>query len=53
MKKFFENPVGRGYSSPAIEVIELNVEGSICNVASVDSADPADWESGAENWFEG
>lgn len=50
MKKFFENPVGEGYSSPAIEVIELIVEGSICNVAS---ADPADWEGGAENWFEG
>ena len=30
MKKNFENPVGRSYVSPSIEVIELNVEGSIC-----------------------
>lgn len=52
MKKFFENPVGGGYSSPAIEVIELNVEGSICNVASADP-DPADWEPGANKWFVG
>lgn len=46
MKKFFENPVGGGYSSPAIEVIELNVEGSICQASfngAIDSAEEDDW----------
>lgn len=46
MKKFFENPVGEGYSSPAIEVIELNVEGSICIATSGCTIDDAE----EENW---
>ena len=34
MKKNFENPVGRRYDSPSIEVIELNIEGSICQASA-------------------
>lgn len=42
MKKNFENPVGGRYDSPSVEVIELNIEGSICQ-ASI-----ADWENDDE-----
>lgn len=48
MKKTFENPVGGRYDSPSIEVIELNIEGSICYASTVDAED---WEEGVQNWF--
>lgn len=45
MKKFFENPVGRGYSSPAIEVIDLHYEGVICmsGNGTIDPGEEDDW----------
>lgn len=47
MKKTFENPVGGRYDSPSIEVIELNIEGSICqasfNGGSIEDAEEENW----------
>ena len=43
MKEIKKNPLSWGYSAPAIEVIELNVEGSICQ-ASVNGIGIDDWE---------
>lgn len=47
MKKHQENPTrgGQNYVSPELEVIELQIEGSVCNVASLN------WNEGEEDWF--
>ena len=49
MKEILKNPLSWGYSAPAIEVIELNVEGSICQASQFD---PAGWQRGENDWFE-
>lgn len=52
MERNFENPArgGQTYVSPDLDVVELSIEGTICQ-ASV-TPDPSDWGEGAKDWFE-
>lgn len=42
------NRGGQNYASPALEVLELDVENCICQDSGMD---PKDWGDGLDNWF--
>lgn len=48
MKNYFKSSVREEYVSPALEVIEIAVEGAICQASGMDAED---WGEGLEDWF--
>lgn len=42
---------GQTYNAPSVEVLDLQVEGILCDSVKP-SANPDDWTEGNKDWFE-